>query len=875
MATPEETPQETPPPSSSLLDRVLFEGPDPAPARREEADRWDTLLTWPVRWLAVAGVSVVAAVWGKSPGGIQLAWALQYALLAAVSIVASFWLPLFLINAGVALLWLAMSRKPPAALARETGLRLSDLVTWVNRQLGHIEALASWIAVSLVTWPVLWIQLGGLAAVSLLGPPIINGIARTDRVGGARARASRAVLMMERRSVIYYFTLGALLLLALQAPLQIRRVFPLFLTIVPALVVRFLRFRWRRRQERVPNQRAQEQVRGDRLVLAERQRKMATGTGWVGPAIVVGAFAVLTAVSIWQRGRLAAEVAAERDAAVAEGNGCRREGGGPLESTLGLFLVADSQFHDLDGKRFPGEMEAANAIVPVSRRPVELDMLSTASVVRLQSIYDRIRDQRAAERRSPPDWAHLGDLGDLSCLGEMDRAVKLFGKFGAGARLLAGVAPGNHDSTFQGNFDWSPFWGGACTTDRMDKTSSDEKLAGLLAGALPDPSGTHGLTGRAVDTLFLLDRPQSRFTMTRLGKLGGHGVLAIFIDTTDRQAGDFGIAGVFGSFSGQQREEILKAVAAQKEADPDYQDPWIVILGHVPFGELTADGQKQLAKLVATLDAEDGSRCARGATDCDPARVVALIAAHTHIAESHRHCIGQRLVREIVVGSMTDPPQQGAWLDLGLDAHGRASARLSTLPLVAREGFTCPGGGVPAGTLVPAGTCRDVVARLVADPECEELTDVERAGASLGGSADRTCPALEKPVSRVSQLEGIARYGGADDPQDLDAGDERRARVLVRCLCRKSALDATTAQACSAVPANPLTGNAYAPLIEQLARTPDRAAELTCLSWAASAVQSHKANGMTIADAVRCAFDDPTLPAAQVTVATAEEEPCR
>jgi hypothetical protein len=69
-------------------------------------------------------------------------------------------------------------------------------------------------------------------------------------------------------------------------------------------------------------------------------------------------------------------------------------------------------------------------------------------------------------------------------------------------------------------------------------------------------------------------------------------------------------------------------------------------------------------------------------------------------------------------------------------------------------------------------------------------------------------------------------------------------------------------------------GEAYAPAITELARDPDRRVELACLSWAASALQRHKAAGMTMADAIRCAFDDPTLPPAQVTVAVAEDVSC-
>ena len=74
--------------------------------------------------------------------------------------------------------------------------------------------------------------------------------------------------------------------------------------------------------------------------------------------------------------------------------------------------------------------------------------------------------------------------------------------------------------------------------------------------------------------------------------------------------------------------------------------------------------------------------------------------------------------------------------------------------------------------------------------------------------------------------------------------------------------------------AHPLQGEHYFPVIQALAADPARQEELACLAWAASSLQAHKATGMTMADAIRCAFDDPTLPPAQVTVATREDVAC-
>jgi hypothetical protein len=95
---------------------------------------------------------------------------------------------------------------------------------------------------------------------------------------------------------------------------------------------------------------------------------------------------------------------------------------------------------------------------------------------------------------------------------------------------------------------------------------------------------------------------------------------------------------------------------------------------------------------------------------------------------------------------------------------------------------------------------------------------------------------------------------------------------LLSCLCRPAG---KVPAGCAAAEKAPLEQEAYASVIEELARDPSRQGELACLSWAASAVQQHKANGMTMADAIRCAFDDPTIAPAHVTVAASEDIPCR
>jgi hypothetical protein len=57
--------------------------------------------------------------------------------------------------------------------------------------------------------------------------------------------------------------------------------------------------------------------------------------------------------------------------------------------------------------------------------------------------------------------------------------------------------------------------------------------------------------------------------------------------------------------------------------------------------------------------------------------------------------------------------------------------------------------------------------------------------------------------------------------------------------------------------------------------TPEGEKALACLAWAASDMQAHKATRMPIADALRCAFDAPSIPGPAEYVASLEAIPCR
>jgi hypothetical protein len=558
-----------------------------------------------------------------------------------------------------------------------------------------------------------------------------------------------------------------------------------------------------------------------------------------------------------------------------------------------MFVLADSQLHELGGRRFPGQLGIATALVPVARRPIELDMLSAATVVRFQSVYESLAARRAQAGRAPTLWAHLGDFADLSCTREIERMLDLLRRYGGRTpHLLAGVAPGNHDSSFTGNFGWSPYWTSACADEsvppdaapalaheRLDKAGSDLRIAQLVDEARLAPgAASRTVEGGLLDGLLHASpavwfAPTARYTVTPLGVLAARdgsrrrGVVAVFLDTADRLARDFGIAGSFGTFSKDQAEAIRDALTKlRRDQGADYADPWYVLLGHHPYMELTSKSRAALDGLVASLDVGAGG-CVPGDDVCGGPRVLGLVTAHTHIAEAHRHCINRRLLREIVVGSVIDPPQQAARLEIGLDARGRAALRLATLPAVDREGMTCE-----EGIGLSAAVCHRAVAAIAVAPECHDLVH----GADETDVAGQSCEDLERPLSLDAELAGLARHGGPRDPDQIKVVETRRARALLRCLCRDASPDPRDpVHAACADREPPLDGERYARVVEALARDRARTDEVTCLSWAAAAVQEHKANGMTMGDALRCAFDDPTLPAARVVVATAEDTECQ
>jgi hypothetical protein len=202
----DDSPPAAPAPSGAQLRwsavQSFLYAPPPA-GQGEDADAasvWDTLLSWPIRLSLIVLAATVGWIWHKAPLGIQLGHVLQYGLLLAVSIVASCWLYVAIANLVVSVTWLACSWRRPAPLAKAPAhWRFTDYVSWLNHQIGNVEALATWIALVLVgSTSVLW-QLVGLALVTLLGSKTIGWIAQWGWFRREKSAAEFSARMLIRR----------------------------------------------------------------------------------------------------------------------------------------------------------------------------------------------------------------------------------------------------------------------------------------------------------------------------------------------------------------------------------------------------------------------------------------------------------------------------------------------------------------------------------------------------------------------------------------------------------------------------------------------------------------------------------------------------
>ena len=843
-----------------LLGSLLVIGPDPI----DDGERpgiWRTLFPWPVRLLLVAAAAMIGFVGHAFELGRQLGWALQYGFLVSIAVVADAWKWCLLANVVFAVAWLLF----PAGRPREDAWwhRPFHVVTFANRQLGHIEALGVWVTLSLISSHDLRIQLPFMLVVVLLGEPLLDGLVRWRFAAKSSANDYRATvlrrgsLLWTRRPYIYGATLVGQFVFVGLAPSQAGKLVPLILAIGVGDMLRTLRHLLYKRGKR-RNAGAGEARQRFRNAQAQVGRH---ADPWLGQVFVF----VLACVAVFGSWRLRqylyAEQAPQSPRPEMTDGACGTSHGRPEQPTpeVSLFLIADTHMHELGGRRFPGQMEFADALVPVAVRPVELDLLSVATAWRFGTVYDQLVRDRLLKQGPPPLWAHLGDASDLACQNEHDRANRILRERFAPAGLV-GLVPGNHDNNFVGNFYWSPYWTEACVSGRMEKIVSDAKLMDAWQSAVQAHGQGASMKPVPVGPLsalyaWIVKRGTALTTVTRLGTVSHHGkqhnLIGVFLDTTDGISSEYGIAGVWGTLSQSQVGHVLEQVKAVRDASDAGQSPLYVLFLHHGFDALTSWARERVEGLIQSL-AENGEL-----------RVLTLVSAHTHRAAFHGHCSRGRVLPEMVLSSTIDAPQEAALLDIGPDSRGTLTLRLHTVPAVARDGTAC--GDEP---VFAASDCRHVMNDLEASPDCRALFSRH------DGSPGSDCQALERSVSLTERLAQVAKLPPDLPGDDLLPEQHRRASALFACICRNHSCEPPLAT-------NQLNDETYTTFVRGLLSAADsdqpnrREKELVCLGWAGAVVQSHKWDGMEMADGLRCAFEDTTIQAPLEMVVRIEALACK
>jgi hypothetical protein len=824
------------------LVRTLIVGPyEPDPKRPPTLS--ETLLPWPVRVVAVVTAALLGWNWTSTPVGEQLGGGLQYAGLIAISLAVSYWWWVFIVNIALAVAWWLWPLSSPNE-DNPWVHALGQALTFINRQVGHIEVLSVWIVLSLVAADHLTAQLTLLAAVLFLGEPVLSGLAAKFLFHNQRDPTSVARdLYWKRRPLFYGTTFLGMVIIAFLAPRQWFKLVPGVLALAIADFARYLRHRrWARA---IAGAGDVERLYG---LHSDQKRWGRRIDALLGPGLVLTILGLLVGASFYARNRYEQNLAKSLPSRGEPVDYCTIHLPPVPAPDVEMFIVSDSQFHELRGRRFVGQMEFADALVPVALRPVELDVLSAASLSRFATVYHAL----AAER--PPGsrlwWAHLGDMSDLSCQNEMARAGELL-RERYDLHAFAGVAPGNHDKSFTGNFFWSPYWDSACPSGRLEKQLSDEMLRQNWQASIDEAHGRMVPVSGWNPIATATRRGSALVTATPLGAARNHdirrGVIGIFIDTSDGRAFDLGVAGLFGTFSREQADAANQAIeAVRASAGTDYQDPLYVVFMHHPFDETSSGSNARLKEWMAALDG-------------DGTHLLGIVSAHTHEAQKHSHCIGRRQIPEIVVGSTIDPPQEAALLAIGPAADGTVSLRVQTLPVVARPGKTCSS----RAPTITADDCQQVMSELRGHKDCAQLFRPAEAN-SLG----RDCSDIEHPLEIDARLQLASRWTGPVDEEEIRADQRTRVHALWSCVCRDRRCNPSSLVL-------DLDDESYFKLVRQeMATSPKREQELTCLAWAAGAVQRYKTAGMSFADALRCAFDDDSLAPARDYIARLEVTPC-
>ncbi len=556
---------------------------------------WAFIKEHPWRFWVPLALAVVGGVLdGLVPTAHEIGRLLPYGAYVGVGVLSAAWFTLMVADWPFAVMWhLVDDYSTERALPR-------ILALW-NRQVGRLQAVATLATLVFIVWPSRFhlASFGFFLWLLLFGSKVVDAI-----VGHLVENPDD--LSWARRVLLYGITLFGTGVLMAVAPHQI------------VAIMRFLLVAWVGLAIRIAYWLRGLVDRKLRFNQAPRRRDAAL------IALLLAGMAAPLVPIVNVHVTVGASDQAQRTSLV---QSCGWTADGPGDPPdVSLFLVADSQFHTLYGARTQGHTELVDWLVPVAVRPIELDLLSFAPLRRFAGAYHALKESGRAKMK----WAHLGDYGDLGCVPEIER-------FGAYAKLfgedLAALSPGNHDSTYIGNFDWHPDWDRVCQrlgtkepARRLDKGKAD---AMLLAAARPliDPTAT---------TVALVEHPVTSWTqveknalvwVSRLGESHGREVIGAFLDSSDFTTFALGAAGEQGSVSELQADWFIAQLGLHPRA-------LVVLFMHHPLDEISILGRSRVERVAASLGP----------------RLLAVVSAHTHLAAFRGHRLAGRAVPEFVIG---------------------------------------------------------------------------------------------------------------------------------------------------------------------------------------------------------------------------------
>ncbi len=608
--------------------------------RRRLRNTWRGEVLW--RVVVVVAAVILGGIVDRFPAAQEQVYVLKFMALVAASVFSATWPIIAAVEIALGLAWLVMVHRGNSGW-------LARLTVDANRTLGHAEALIPWLVLALLLDGPTWVRFGMGAAVVAWGPRALDRVVMLWGRRTGRGELESSQVQRYRRLPMYVATLLATGIILSLAPGQARAMLPSAGVVLAGMALR-LSATWQ----------------------ATRRNSGLTHRQWsqvIDVALALGAVAIVGYGS-WLLCRPNPQLAFAARVSAAE---CAPEPAEPAK--IAVMLVADTQFHELRGQRSAAHLPMVDAVVPVAVRPVALDLLAGVTLDHFAMLFRRYVDSHASTQTS---YAFLGDLADIGCTSEIERYPAYFARFEppgwlGGSGHLAGIAPGNHDNTFVGNFAWHPDWDTACHLDmpaggsgaRLDKRSSDEAIAKLVK-----QFGSVGVTMPREPVRGFAAWVEGRTTLPMVSKLGvlpgavPRPVYAVFVDTGDSALWQYGVAGSQGHVSSAQIDFVRDAVPAQA---------LVILMMHHPLDQLGIFSRLRLAELAESWGP----------------RLLLVVSAHTHRSAWHPHAaLGSVEMGEFTVGSTTDPTQEVGMLEI----RGSAEAprlHLATVPAVQRPGMDC------------------------------------------------------------------------------------------------------------------------------------------------------------------------------------------